>query len=137
MTEEARFLLMEDRPADAELQERELRAAGLVFTSRRVDTEAQFRDAVREFKPHLIICDYTLPGINGMAVLQIARELCPRVPFIFVSGTMGEDRAVEALKSGAADYVLKDRLGSLPIRVRRALQEAEERQRREGLEDQL
>ena len=137
MTEEAHFLFVEDRRADAELQERELRAAGLVFTWKRVDTEVQFRDAVREFKPHLIICDYTLPGINGMAVLQIARELCPHVPFIFVSGTMGEDRAVEALKNGAADYVLKDRLGSLPIRVRRALQEAEERQRSEVLEDQL
>lgn len=137
MTEGTRFLFVEDLPADAELEERELRTAGLVFTSRRVDTEAQFRDAVRELTPHVIICDYSLPGLDGMVFLHMARELCPAVPFIFVSGTMGEDRAVEALKNGATDYVLKDRLGSLPIRVRRALREAEERRDREGLEDQL
>lgn len=137
MTEETRFLFVEDLPADAELEERALRAAGLVFVSRRVDTEAQFRDAVREFTPHLIISDYSLPGLEGTVFLQIARELCPRVPFIFVSGTMGEDLAVEALRNGATDYVLKDRLGSLPLRVSRALREAEERQRRELLEDQL
>lgn len=137
MREQLRFLFVEDLPTDAELEERELRAAGLAFTSRRVDTEAHFLDAIREFKPHLIISDYTLPGVDGMAFLQLARELCPNVPFIFVSGTIGEDRAVDALKNGAADYVLKDRLGSLPVRVRRVLEEAEERARVELLEQQL
>jgi two-component system response regulator len=115
MTEEPRVLFVEDLPADVELEERELRAGSLVFTSRRVETEAQFRDAIREFKPHLILCDYSLPGLDGMAFLRMARELCPNVPFIFVSGTMGEDRAVDALKSGAADYVSRTGWAAFPF----------------------
>lgn len=137
MKEQLRFLFVEDRPADAELETRRLRAAGLVFTSTVVDTPPAFRDTIPQFNPHLIISDYSLTGVNGMVFLQIARELCPAVPFIFVSGTIGEDRAVEALKSGATDYVLKDRLESLPMRVQRALQEAKERRERELLEQQL
>lgn len=137
MSEPLRFLIVEDSPADAELEERELRASGLVFTLRRITSDKEFHDAIPEFTPHLIICDYTLPGVNGLTFLRLARELCPRIPFIFVSGTIGEDRAVEALKGGASDYVLKDRLNSLPVRVRRALREAEERHEREALEQQL
>ncbi|OFW03093.1 MAG: hypothetical protein A3I61_03655, partial [Acidobacteria bacterium RIFCSPLOWO2_02_FULL_68_18] len=137
VVEALRFLFVEDRQPDFELEERELRAGGLEFTSMRVETEAQFKDAVRDFKPHVVLCDYSLPGVDGLAILQLAREICPAVPFIFVSGAIGEDRAIEALKHGAVDYVLKDRLGALAVRVRRALEEAEERRQRESLEVQL
>jgi signal transduction histidine kinase len=137
MSEELRFLIVEDLPADVELEVRELRKAGLAFSYRRVDTEAGFRDAVRDFRPHLIISDYSLPAVDGMEFLAVARVACPGVPFLFVSGTIGEDRAVEALKQGATDYVLKDRLASLPERVRRALKEADGRRQRERLEEQL
>jgi len=132
-----RFLIVEDQQDDVELEELELRSAGVEFVSRRVDDGAAFRTAVAEFAPHLILCDYRLPDIDGMGVLRLARELCPDIPFIFVSGTLGEDRAVEALKSGAVDYVLKDRLSSLPLRVRRALREADERRERQVLEERL
>jgi two-component system, cell cycle sensor histidine kinase and response regulator CckA len=137
LTDSWRFLIVEDDQDDVELEERELRSAGLVFTSRCVDDDATFSMAVREFVPHLIICDYTLPGVDGMGILRLACQLCPDTPFIFVSGTIGEDRAVEALKSGAVDYVLKDRLSSLPQRVRRALREADERRERQALEQRL
>jgi two-component system, cell cycle sensor histidine kinase and response regulator CckA len=132
-----RFLMVEDRRDDVELEERELRAAGLEFISRQVDSDTGFRHAVHDFVPHLILCDYSLPGASGMDILRLARNLCPDTPFIFVSGTIGEERAVEALKTGAVDYVLKDRLSSLPLRVRRALREAEERRERQALELQL
>jgi len=132
-----RFLIVEDQQDDVELEERELRSAGFEFISQRVDDGIGFRAAVAEFAPHLIICDYRLPSIDGMGVLGLARELCPDTPFIFVSGTIGEERAVEALKSGAVDYVLKDRLSSLPLRVRRALREVDERRERQALEERL
>jgi len=134
---EPRVLFVEDEPADFELERQELTASGLVFTSRRVETPAQFREAIRDFSPQLIVSDYSLPGADGMEFLRLARELCPGVPFIFVSGTLGEDRAVEALKAGATDYVLKNQLGGLPVRVRRALREAEERRERAVLEERL
>jgi signal transduction histidine kinase len=138
LTDPLRFLIVEDQEDDAELEERELRAAGLVFTSRRLRDSTVFETAILEFAPHLIICDYSLPGdLDGMGVLGLARQLCPDTPFIFVSGTIGEDRAVDALKSGALDYVLKDRLSSLPLRVRRALREAAERLERQALEQRL
>ena len=137
-TDPLRFLIVEDQEDDAELEERELRSAGLVFTSRRLRDSAAFETAILEFAPHLIICDYSLPGgVDGVEVLRLACQLCPDTPFVFVSGTIGEDRAVNALKSGALDYLLKDRLSSLPLRVRRALRVADERRERQALEPRL
>ena len=85
----------------------------------------------------LILADYTLPLFDGISALKIAQEVCPEVPFIFVSGTMGEELAIEALKMGATDYVFKTRLSRIGPSVRRALREAEERSQRKRAADAL
>src|SRR5882762_4193175 len=100
-----RVLFIEDSREDADLEERELRRQGLRFKSLRVQTRADLLRALGEFKPEVIICDYSLPGMDGLTALRIVRKYLPEVPFIFVSGTIGEDRAVESLKAGATDYV--------------------------------
>ncbi|OGR00171.1 MAG: hypothetical protein A2505_03210 [Deltaproteobacteria bacterium RIFOXYD12_FULL_55_16] len=123
MSEALRLLLLEDSPTDAELNERTLRRAGLEFTALRVETMAAFTAALDEFKPDLILADYHLPGFDGIAALAIAQKTAPEIPFIFVTGAMGEGRAVETIKQGAIDYILKDRLGRLPAAVQRALEE--------------
>jgi diguanylate cyclase (GGDEF)-like protein len=122
-----RVLLTEDVAADAELELRELKRAGLRFTSLVVETEAAFVEALREFAPEVILSDFSMPGFDGMAALALSRELAPEVPFVFVSGTIGEEYAIRALHSGATDYVLKTNLVRLPAAVERALTQARER----------
>jgi diguanylate cyclase (GGDEF)-like protein/PAS domain S-box-containing protein len=123
---ELRFLIMEDAVADAKLCERELRRAGLRFEMRRVETLAEFEAELDRFVPDLIFSDFTFPGgFDGLAALEIARRKLPKVPFIFVSGTIGEERAVEAIKRGAADYVLKDRMARLVPAVIQVLERAQ------------
>jgi DNA-binding NtrC family response regulator len=125
-----RILFVEDCREDVEIEEHELRRAGLVFDSVRVETGEALYLALEEFTPSLIISDYTLPQMDGLRALRIAHALRPEVPFLFVSGTIGEERAVEGLKKGAADYVHKDNLSGLVPAVQRALREARERQER-------
>jgi len=132
-----RVLLTEDVPADAELEVRELKRAGLRVAHRIVDSEPDFVKAVREFAPDIILSDFSMPSFDGMAALSLARELCPEVPFIFVSGTIGEEYAIRALKNGATDYVLKTNLVRLPAAVERALAEAKERRERRKVETEL
>src|SRR5258705_13211674 len=105
-----RVLFIEDSREDAELEERELLRQGLRFSSLRVETRGDLLRALGEFKPEVIICDYSLPGMDGLTALRIVRKNHPDVQFIFVSGTIGEDRAVDSLKAGATDYVVKDRI---------------------------
>ena len=123
MSDALRLLLLEDSPADAELNERELRKAGLAFVALRVDREATLRAALDAFAPDLILADYHLPGFDGLRALAICREHSPATPFIFVTGAMGEERAAESIRAGATDYILKDRLARLPAAVQRALEE--------------
>src|SRR5207247_4994329 len=85
----------------------------------------------------LVICDYSLPQADGLEVLSVVRRRFPHLPFIFVSGSIGEEKAIEIIKSGATDYLLKDRLSRLPVAVRRALEDARERIRSRKLEAQL
>jgi signal transduction histidine kinase len=118
-----RVLHVEDNLVDAELVSAILQAAGLSCSVRVVDTEAAFRTAVAVADIDLVICDYSIPSFSGLAALAIARSARPDLPFIFVSGTIGEERAIDALKEGATDYVLKQRLGRLGSAVRRALAE--------------
>src|SRR6185503_1244656 len=125
-----RILFVEDCREDVEIEEHELRRAGLVFDSVRVETGEALYLALEEFTPSLIISDYTLPQMDGLRALRIAHALRPEVPFLFVSGTIGEERAVEGLRKGAADYVHKDNLSGLVPAVQRALREARERQER-------
>ena len=122
-----RVLLAEDVASDAELEVHELKRAGLPVAHRVVDSERSFLQALREFAPDVILSDFSMPAFDGMAALALARELSPDTPSIFVSGTIGEEYAIRALKSGATDYVLKANLVRLPAAVERALAEAQER----------
>jgi signal transduction histidine kinase len=137
MEKQVRLLFVEDSPEDAEILQRDLQKGGLDFVSNRVQTREQIIEALRELSPDLVISDYTLPRLDGMTALRTVREIAPQVPFIFVSGTIGEERAIEALKGGATDYVLKDRRGALVAKVQRALREVEDRERQRRLELEL
>jgi diguanylate cyclase (GGDEF)-like protein/PAS domain S-box-containing protein len=132
-----RVLLAEDSRADAELNLRELKRAGLAVVHRTVDSEPAFIAALEGFEPDVILSDFSMPGFDGMAALAVAREQRPDIPFIFVSGTIGEEYAIRALKSGATDYVLKSNLVRLPAAVERAVQEARERAVRRRTEAEL
>ena len=133
----ARILILEDEAWDAELAQRLLATAGLSFAAVIVDTRASFVEQLAAFGPDLILSDYHLPGFSGAEALKIAQERCPDIPFIIWSGVLGDEAAVELIKQGAADYVLKDRPARLPSAVMRALAEVEQRARLAQLEDQL
>ena len=134
MTEPISILLLEDRKTDAELVTRALQAADLEFVAVRVATESEFLAKLRHETPQLILADYALPAYDGLSALAVAQKECPHVPFIFVSGSLGEERAIETLHRGATDYVLKDHLARLGPAVRRALTERREMQMREKAE---
>src|SRR3990170_2652789 len=111
MAGELRILFIEDQSHDAELCRHELQRVGLRFEAQRVQTRASFERALAEFAPDLILSDFSMPtDLDGFLALEIAREQAADVPFVFVSGTIGEERAVEAMKAGATDYVLKEKL---------------------------
>jgi DNA-binding NtrC family response regulator len=133
----ARILIVEDEAWDAEMAQRLLTSAGLGFTAIVVDTRATFTAALTSFRPDVILSDYHMPGFSGEAALRIALEQCPDVPFVFWSGVLGDDAAVELIRQGATDYVLKDRPARLPSVIHRALAEAEQRAHLARLEDQL
>jgi PAS domain S-box-containing protein len=138
MSRPLRVLHLEDDPVDAELVQAALREAGFDCEFERVETREQFQSALDRGRSDLILADFTLPGFDGMSALRIASDRCPaEVPFIFVSGTLGEEIATEAIKMGAVDYVVKNRLDRLPHAVRRALREVDERRHRRGAEQAL
>jgi PAS domain S-box-containing protein/diguanylate cyclase (GGDEF)-like protein len=129
--------MVEDTPADAELILRGLKRSQLECESRRVDTESDFVHALQEHRPHLILSDFSMPQFDGLRALQIAVERAPEVPFIFVSGTIGEERAIDALRRGATDYVLKGNLARLAAAIERALAEAALKRSQREAEQQL
>jgi PAS domain S-box-containing protein len=122
-----RILHLEDEPRDSELIKETLEAEGIACDLTRVDSQAAFREHLEQGNVDLILVDYSLPSFDGITALKMAKEVLPQVPFIFVSGTLGDERGVEALKLGATDYVLKSRLSKIAPSVSRALREAEER----------
>jgi CheY-like chemotaxis protein len=130
------ILNLEDDPPDTELIQANLAGAGIDCEFQRVQDRAAFVAALEEGDFDLILADHSLPGFDGLSALNVARELEPQVPFVFVSGTLGEDAAIESLKSGATDYVLKHRLERLAPAVRRAVREADERVKRERAEEE-
>ncbi len=137
MTSPLRILLLEDDPGDAELIQDLLEADHLVCEVTRVQTRAEFLAALENADVDLILADYQLPSFDGLSALTLAQSARPDLPFIFVSGTLGEDVAIEALKIGATDYVLKTRLSRLVPSVRRALREAREKAERKRAEETL
>jgi signal transduction histidine kinase len=132
-----RILHLEDDPLDAELILRRLEADGLDCQIDRVETEAAFLQALERGGVDLVLADFSLPGADGMEALRLARQVKPDLPFLIVSGVIGEEAAVDSLQNGATDYILKDRLSRLTPAVRRALDEAALRRDRESLGDQL
>lgn len=132
-----RILFLEDSDLDAELIMRELRRGGVEFAGRRVQTGKEFEREIARFRPVLILSDYKLPTFDGGQALALAKERCPDVPVIIISGAVGEETAVELLKNGATDFVLKDRLGRLVPAVHRALREVAQRNARRQAEADL
>src|SRR6266852_3035831 len=137
MAEQLRILLVEDSLNDAELVLRELTRGGLDFQSRRVQTEPDFRRELEEFQPHLVISDFSMPQFSGRQALAIARESQADIPFIFISGTIGENVAVDMMKAGADDYLMKNNLARLVPALERELREAEVRRGRRYAEEAL
>jgi signal transduction histidine kinase len=126
MEEELKVLILEDVELDAELTEYEMRREGLNFKSRRVETENDFIKELENLKPDIILADYSLPTYDGLSALKIARDKSPKTPFIFVSGKIGNEYAIEMLKMGAKDYVFKHNLNKLVPAIERALIEKNE-----------
>jgi diguanylate cyclase (GGDEF)-like protein/PAS domain S-box-containing protein len=127
MNKEIRILILEDFPPDAELNKQELRRANLNFISRRVETKNSFLEAIRDFVPDVILSDYNLPQFNGLEALRLVKEFDLDVPFILCTGSLTEEVAVECMKEGAADYLLKTSLKRLPSAVLNALEKSEAR----------
>ena len=132
-----RILHLEDDPKDAELVQGLLETEGIICDVTRVETQPDFFASLEHGGFDLILADYSLPSFDGLSALKVTLEKCPDIPFIFVSGRLGEEVAIEALKIGATDYVLKERLSRVVPSVRRALHEVEERTTRKQAEEKL
>ena len=132
-----RILNLEDNPNDAELNEAELAERWPDCRLARVCSREAYIAALEQAEMDVILSDYSMPGFDGQSALALARDKCPHVPFLFVSGTIGEEAAIEALKNGATDYVLKHRLLRLAPAVERALREATERAERQRAEEAM
>jgi PleD family two-component response regulator len=137
MEPELRILLLEDSLRDAELLERELRQGGVSFSMRTEEDPRAFIAQLIEFNPDLVIADYKLPAFDGLEALEIVRKRSAVLPFILVSGYIGEERAIEALRMGATDVILKDRLGRLAPGVVRAMREVQERAEHQRLQERF
>ncbi len=137
MEELIRILMVEDVVTDAELSLRALKRGGFKCEGRRVQTREAFVEALAQFKPHIILSDFRMPNFDGLSALAIAHETYPDIPFIFVSGTLGEENAIRSLQDGAVDYVLKGNLARLPAAVERALRDAEARAERRAAEAKI
>lgn len=131
------ILMLEDNDTDADLVIHMLQRGGVDFSFERVETRAGFIRALEKAAPDVILSDYSLPTFDGYAALAIAQAKHPDVPFIFVTGTLGEEVAIETLKKGATDYVLKPRLSRLAPSLHRALREADTRRERRRAQEQL
>jgi PAS domain S-box-containing protein len=137
MGQNLRLLHVEDNESDALLLRHMLSKEGFVLEYRRVETAGEFTAALRDASWDLVISDYSLPSFSGAAALKIFREYGQDVPFILISGTVGEDIAVSMMKSGAHDYVMKDHVKRLVPAIHRELQEAEVRRQRRAAEAAL
>jgi len=137
MAQALRVIVLEDNDIHVRLTERELEQVTDSFTIKHVVSEADFTAALKEFSPDIILADYHLPDFDGLSALKIALRLSPDVPFIIVSGSVGEETAIDIVKAGATDYVLKTRMSRLVPAVQRALQEVRDIAKRKQAEKSL
>jgi len=129
--------MVEDEAGDAQLAEQVLRKAGFDFVFKRIESQSAFERELKDFRPSVILSDHGLCAFDGFSALALARNSCPDVPFIFVTGSLGEEMATKALKNGAADFILKHRMAALPSALHRALREAHSRLQRNKAEEQI
>ena len=129
--------MVEDQPVDTEMAVRALKKNDIDFDYIRVETEKDFRNAINDYNPDLIISDYSMPMFNGMDALKIANEVCPDIPFIILTGSINEETAVECIKTGATDYLLKDNMTRLPFAVLDAIKKFENEKQKQIIEIKL
>src|SRR5258705_11426002 len=124
MKTDIKILIAEHDPHDLELLHHELKKSGIKYVSEAVQNERDYIYALVNFIPDIILSDYTFPSFNGPAAFKIREQIAPETPFIFVSGTIGEEKSIELIKNGVTDYALKDKLFTLHLKFIRALQES-------------
>ncbi len=124
MVDKIKILILEDNKSDADLLLHALKKSELNFSYEHVDTKEQYEAALDNFKPDIVLSDYHLPSFNGIEAFNIKQAKCPDIPFIIVSGTIGEENAVELIKIGVTDYAIKGKLLSLTQKILRGLKEA-------------
>lgn len=132
-----KILMVEDTPTDVELALRELKRGGILHQARRVETEKELRHELIDFKPDVVLSDFSMPHFDGLSALKVVRQEQPDTPFIFVSGRIGEELAIESLKLGASDYIIKTNLSRLPSAVARAMEHVEQRDARRRVDTEL
>jgi len=137
MSAEIKILIVEDNRSDAELLQWEIKRAGLSFSSVVVETREAYELALDNFRPGIILSDFSLPQFDGITAFHLKKKKYPEVPFIIVSATVGEEAAVELIRTGITDYALKDKLFTIGHKITRALHEAEEAREKENAFEKL
>ena len=122
MSGKIKILIVEHDPNDIELIQYELKKGGISYISETVQNEKEYGKALKNFIPDIILSDYSIPSFSGLAAFEIKEKISPLTPFIFVSGTIGEENSIELIKNGVTDFVLKDKLFSLTTKFNRALE---------------
>jgi len=136
MKSKFRILIAEHDKHDLELLHHELNKGGISYISKVVENEYEYSDSIISFTPDIILSDFSFPSFDGLTAFKIKETLAPDTPFIFVSGTIGEEKSIELIKNGVTDYALKDRLFTLPLKVKRALKESADRHQKKLSEEQ-
>src|SRR5680860_72833 len=137
MIGKTKILIVEHDPNDIELIQYELKKGGISYLSEIAQNENEYRNALKNFIPDIILSDYSIPSFSGLAAFEIKEKISPHTPFIFVSGVIGEENALELISKGVTDYVLKDKLFTLTTKVNRALKEAKAKQKKNKAEEKL
>lgn len=132
-----KILILEDSKGDVDLLLYELKKNSFTFSYEVVQTQNTFEEALRNFIPDIILSDFSLPSFDAVSAFHIKQEICPDTPFIIVSGIIGEENAVDLIKSGVTDYILKDKLFSISPKISRALKEANELKEKKRADEQL
>jgi len=137
MPDNIKVLIVEDNPNDADLLLRTLTKNNFVFTSEIVETQDTYKNSLDKFVPDIILSDFRLPAFDGITAFNIKQEKSPDIPFIIVSGTIGEERSIELIKNGVTDYALKNKLYTLPLKITRALKDADEKKEKKIADEEL
>lgn len=137
MNDDLKILILEDNQSDADLLLRELKKSGLSFIYEIVQTRETFELALQNFKYDIILSDYSLPSFDGVSAFNIKQKIVPEIPFIIISGTLGEENAVELIKHGVTDCTQKDKLFTISQKIIRALKEAKEKAEKKIAEEKI